>query len=438
MAGLLTKALGASARRLRVETLVRLRWLAIAGQLAAVLFVRYALDFDLPLWWCLSAIAASAALNIGLRLRFARNHRLDDAPAAGLLAFDILQLSALLFMTGGLANPFVILALAPIVISAVSLPRAKTYALVALAVALAFALAFRHLPLPWAGAPPVLPPAYIAGVFIAFALSAVFVTLYASRVAVEARELADALSATELVLAREQHLTQLDGLAAAAAHELGTPLATIALVSKELARNADKPPAREDIDLLNQQARRCREILGTLTSLSNDSDGILERMSIAHLVAEVVEPLRPFGVELVHTCEGQKPEPCCLRSPGVIYGLGNIIENAVDFAQERVDVRAFWNEKIVCVEVTDDGEGFAPDILARLGEPYVTTRSSGERRAKTEDSPGLGLGLFIAKTLLERSGARVRLGNRAERSGARVAIEWQRPLFERDATDRDT
>lgn len=433
MSDLSINDLGRNARRLRVDTLVRLRWLAVAGQLVALLLVRFGLGFPLPVGLCLLAIAASAALNLVLRLKFARNARLEDGPATGLLTFDLLQLACLLYLTGGIENPFVILALAPVVISAVSLPRAPAAYLVVVMIALALFLAFAHQPLPWReGAELSLPALYRAGIWISLGLSGVFVALYAGRVAEEARLLSDALAATELVLAREQHLSQLDGLAAAAAHELGTPLATIALVTREWSKNPTALPAPEDLDLLTQQVRRCRDILGKLTSLGNDPDSVLTQMTIGVLLEEVIEPHRNFGVEVAATSTGVAPEPVCARSPGILYGLGNLVENAVDFARSKVEVQARWTETTVGVLIADDGPGFAPEILSQLGEPYVTTRGA-DRKAKIEEASGLGLGLFIAKTLLERSGATVRIGNRSgPETGAAIDIEWSRQNFERD------
>ena len=425
--------LGHSARRLRVDTLVRLRWLAVAGQLVALLTVRYGLGFPLPMGLCFVAVVSSAALNVGLRLTFERNHRLAEWPASALLTFDLLQLASLLYLTGGLDNPFVVLALAPVVIGAVSLPRGQAAYLVALMVGLTLLLAFHHRPMPWIeGAALSLPPVYRAGIWIALGLAGIFVALYAGRVAQEARLLSDALAATELVLAREQHLSQLDGLAAAAAHELGTPLATIALVTKEWTKNPVTPPAPDDLELLSQQVRRCREILGKLTSLGSDPGSVLTHMTLGVLLEEVVQPHRNFDVDVRVVMDGSAPEPVCSRSPGVLYGLGNIVENAVDFARSTVEARANWDAAAVSVTITDDGPGFAPEILSSLGEPYVTTRAA-DRRAKIDETTGLGLGLFIAKTLLERSGADVLISNRAgPQTGAVVQIRWPRADFERD------
>ncbi|MBV8851509.1 MAG: ActS/PrrB/RegB family redox-sensitive histidine kinase [Methylobacteriaceae bacterium] len=424
--------LGRRARRLRVDTLVRLRWLAIAGQSAAVLGTYFGLRFPLPIGPCLLGIAVSAALNLTLRLRLSRTHRLADGPAAALLGFDILQLSALLYLTGGIENPFVMLFLAPVMISAVSLPGRLTLTLAALMIVCATGLTVEHMPLPWfADERLALPLLYRISIWVALVLGAAFIGIYAARVAEEARRLGDALTATELILAREQHLTQLDGLAAAAAHELGTPLATIALVTAELRKQTPQDAAtKEDLALLAQEIARCRTILGKLTSLSEDSDGVFDRMKLSQLIEEVVEPQRNFGVEVRVSQTGDGPEPVCLRNPGLMYGLGNLVENAIDFARSEVRIGAVWSSQAVTVMIEDDGPGFLPDVLGHLGEPYVSSRF--DRRAKSEEGSGLGLGLFIAKTLLERSGASVKTANAdPPETGARITIRWSRELFER-------
>ncbi len=423
--------LGHHARRLRLDTLLRLRWLAIAGQTVAVLIIYGLLNFDVPISLCFVAIAASAWLNIGLRLRFPLTQRLKDLSAFALLSFDILQLSGLLFLTGGLTNPFAVLFLAPIMVSAMSLSWRGTLLLMLLMVTAASLLAFYHFPLPWhRGVALELPYLYVAGIWMALVSGAAFVAVYAYRVSEEARALSDALTATELVLAREQHLTQLDGLAAAAAHELGTPLATITLVVKDLEKSVEAgTPLAEDVGLIAQEVSRCRTILSKIASLGNEGPGMLDDMSVSHLVEEVVGPQRDFGVALRIERQGEGPEPKCLRNPGLLYGLGNIVENAIDFATAEVRILIRWSALCVSITVEDDGPGFSGDVITRLGEPYLTSR--GTRKAKAEGE-GLGLGLFIAKTLLERSGATVAMGNAAvTHLGARVEAIWPRAVFER-------
>ena len=424
--------LGGRSRRPRVDTLVRLRWLAISGQLAAVLATRFVLGFEMPFVACCLVIGASVWVNIGLRIRFAHSDRLGDRPAFVLMAYDLLQLTLLLYLTGGLENPFAMLFLAPLMIAAVSLSAAYTTWLTLLVVVGATTLTMYHRPIPWfSGEEMHLPPLYQAGIWGAIVLGAVFSSAYAWRIAEEARRLSDALAATELVLVREQHLSQLDGLAAAAAHELGTPLATIKLVVNDLQKQfAAEGPVGEDLTLLKQELERCRKILGTLTSLGSEPGHIIGTLTLGHLIEEAVHPQRDFGIQIAIAKEGEGAEPQSARNPGVIYGLGNLIENAIDFAAADVRIVARWTEAIVAVVIEDDGPGFAADVVLQLGEPYLTHKAN--RRAKGEaGSGGLGLGLFIAKTLLERSGASVSMVNAAAPArGARVTILWQRSEFE--------
>lgn len=434
MVELLDLDLGRHSRRLHVDTLVRLRWLALSGQTAALLFTYFVLGFSLPLGLCLMVIAMSAALNIGLRITYGRVDQLNELPAAAVLAFDIIQLTALLYLTGGIENPFSMLFLAPIMISAVSLGGWITLSLTALMIGAASLLTVAHHPLPWfPGETLKLPLIYATGLWTAHVVSAAFIAIYLWLVALEARKLAEALTATELVLAREQHLTQLDGLAAAAAHELGTPLATVTLVVRDLEKQIPATdPLAEDVALLAQQVARCRNILGKLTSLGGDAGDILDEMTLSLMIEEVVGPQRDFGVKITIVENGEGRQPVARRNPGILYGLGNLIENAIDFAASEVRIAACWNDSSVKLVIEDDGPGFSPDVIGRIGAPYVTTKT--HRRAKSEDGAGLGLGLFIAKTLLERSGAFVATANVSPpKSGARITIVWQRAVFERGA-----
>jgi two-component system sensor histidine kinase RegB len=294
-----------------------------------------------------------------------------------------------------------------------------------------------HLPLPWdKNRPLALPSLYIGGIWVAILLGVGFTAVYAWRVSAEADDLAEALAAAEMVMAREQHLSQLDGLAAAAAHELGTPLATITLVAKEIANAAPPDSAlAEDIALLRQEVDRCRTILSTLTSLDEDS-GPLSTFVLSQLLEEIAGPQRPFGVPIIVRVEGEGEEPVMRRNPSVLYGVGNLVDNAVDFASSGVTLSGRWSASRVEIEVSDDGPGFAPEILLRAGEPYITSRgrSRGRGASMGDDRTarqGLGLGLFIAKTLLERAGAQVAFANHPrERGGARITVTWPRKAFE--------
>jgi two-component system sensor histidine kinase RegB len=419
-------------RNVRLDTLVRLRWLAVIGQTTAVLVVYLGLDFELPIWACLAVIALDAWLNVALRLRFRMTLRVEPDRAAWLLAFDIAELAILLFLTGGLENPFAFLFLGPVLLSATALTPRLTVMLGAFAAACATVLIFVHYPLPWdADQPLEMPPIYTMGVWLSLLLAIGFIGAYAWQLTEEARQLADALAATELVLAREQHLSQLDGLAAAAAHELGTPLSTITVIATEIERELEpNSPHADDVKLLREQAQRCRGILAKLTQLSASAEPF-DRVPLSALIEETVAPHRNFGVAInVALAPHDAAEPIGRRNPVILYGLGNLLENAVDFARERVDVTADWSAEEIALTINDDGPGFAPEIMDRIGEPYVTGRRHMQASVDVE-AGGLGLGLFIAKTLLERSGATLVFANRTSpEHGASVRVCWASPDFE--------
>ncbi|YCI02281.1 ActS/PrrB/RegB family redox-sensitive histidine kinase [Ensifer sp. D2-11] len=417
-----------SNRSLRLQTLVRLRWLAVGGQSLAVIVTALWLQFPLPVVPCSVLIACLALLNVLLTLRFPPTQRLTPPAAFTLLGIDLAQLTALLFITGGLANPFAPLLCVPVIISSASQPKPQSIVLAGLAVLGVTALAFSPFPLPWyPGTLLLMPRVLTAGIWFAIVSMTAFAAFYTYRVSLEASELSEALTATELVLQREKHLSQLDGLAAAAAHELGTPLATISVVAKEMERElGDDPRFGEDVHLLRSQSERCRDILRRLTTLSSESEEHMRLLPLSSLIEEVMAPHREFGIEIELKEQGDRAsEPVGIRNAGILYGLGNLLENAVDYARKKVTVTTEHTAERVRVTIEDDGDGFSPDILARIGEPYVT------RRQKDDSAGGLGLGLFIAKTLLERSGARLRFENGGSKHpGARVSVEWPRVLMD--------
>jgi two-component system, sensor histidine kinase RegB len=430
------EAFANSAGLLSLRTLVRLRWLAVLGQSVAVLGVHFFLDFPLPLGLCLAVIALSAWLNIFLTLRWRSSLRLAPSHAGLLLGYDVIQLALLLYLTGGLENPFAFLFLVPVTVSATSLPLKWTLGLSVMAFACASFLALFHLPLPWSiAAPLVLPPVYVSGMWVALVCGVVFSSIYARRIAEEARLMSSALTAAELVLAREQRLSALDGMAAAAAHELGTPLATIALVAKELKRELPKKGSHtEDIDLLISQTARCREILSRLANRDAQTDDMYERVKLTVMIEDLVSPLRgpDVTIDISSVDDGAataSPEPVFRRNPAITYGLGNLLENAVDFAETKVGIIARWSASKVSVLISDDGPGFDQNIFDRLGDPFVTTRPGYDVDGENEKGrhEGMGLGFFIAKTLLERSGAAVSLANRPQpEHGAVIQLNWQR------------
>lgn len=453
---------GRRGRGLTLRTLVLLRWAALAGQTATVALATAWLHFEFPLMACLAVIGVGALVNLAATARlYGRESALADGPQTALhLGFDILQLSLLLALTGGLQNPFALLLVAPVTVAAASLPGRQAMLLGLGVLAATSALFFWSLPLPWVRGEQIeMPGLYLFGVWLALVTGVVFTAGYTWRVSADAEKLELALATTQDVLQREQRLAALGGLAAAAAHELGTPLATIQVVAKELLRDSrSEGPIAEDARLLLQQAERCRDILKQLSQAPETGDRLYADVSLKALLNEVVEPHRGFDLDfevVVRTPPGQDP-PRVRRLPEVIHGLSAFVENAADFAASKVRVAAIVDAGWIVVEVVDDGPGVAPDILPRLGEPYVTSRPQAKaRRAlaeqlraatrarrgqpppKAEVTPsqgGMGLGFFIARTLIERTGGQVTVGagdgGPGDNRGARVAARWPRGRLE--------
>ncbi len=415
-----------------LRKLVLIRWIAVIGQAATLLVIHYGLGYRLPISSALAVVAASAVLNAAASLPRSAGARLGDREAALYLAYDTLQLGLLLYLTGGLQNPFAMLMLAPVTVSATILSRSSVIGLSALTVAAISALSFVYRPLPSRGGVLFDPPAlYMLGIWTALVCSTIFIAGYAWSIAAEARRMRDAFSATQLALAREQRISAVGSLAAAAAHQLGSPLATIAVIAKELARElpADSPHAA-DAELLLSQSERCRTILTDLARQREGGHGSpFARLPFSALVEAAGEPYVVPGITMHYEigagrdAEGHPvEEPLVPRSPEIMHGLGNLIQNAIQFATREVVVTTSWSEDMVAVDIVDDGPGFAPAVLPRIGEPYISGRASAPPAVGT---PHMGLGIFIAQSLLERTGARLSFANLAD-GGAQVLIEWRR------------
>lgn len=410
----------------RFRTLMLIRWIGVIGQAVALFVVHVGFGLELPMVLALGIVGVSALLNLVLQLSPPTGGRIDHRQATLFLTYDLLQLAALLFLTGGLYNPFAVLILAPVTISATVLSRTTTIALSALAIFLVSVMAFWYLPLPlpfvW------MEPSRMAalGLWMALVCAIVFVASYTFAVAEEARRMSDALSATQMALAREQRVSALGGLAAAAAHELGSPLSTIAVAAKELERDvpSDSPYA-DDVRLLVSQSQRCSEILAQLSHLPEEVDPAtpFERLPLSALVELAALPYEKDEVEVDFEQKGEDgvPEPMVPRTPELLHGLGTLIQNAVQFAKSRVVVESGWDGDEARIAILDDGPGFSPVVLAELGEPYVSSRSGGGGH--------MGLGVFIALSLLDRGGAAVAFDNRPE-GGARVVVRWDRAILE--------
>jgi two-component system sensor histidine kinase RegB len=421
--------------RIRLRTLVLIRWFAITGQAAAVLVVHFLLEFELPIGPALAAVAVSAVVNLALIVRRPAGGSLGDRAAAGYLAYDTCQLAVLLYLTGGLGNPFSFLLLAPVTVSATILSLHSTVALCSLALVCISVLAGWHLPLPSGAEQVSIPHIYILGGWAALAIGIVFFTAYTWRVAEDARRLSDALSASQLALAREQERSAVGGLAAAAAHELGSPLGTIAIAASEIARGLEPgSPIRDDVELLISETGRCRDILAGLVRHPRGSGATpFERLPIAMVVEAAAAGHRRAGIEVRFdaapgseaAADGTPPAdaPVVALGAEIIHGLGNLVQNAVQFAATLVVVRTRWIGHDVTVSVTDDGPGFPHFVLERLGEPYISVRE--------EQGEHMGLGIFIAQTLLQKTGAELEFRNHAD-GGAEVVIRWPHGVMDTD------
>ena len=451
---------GARARWVRLRTLTTLRWLAVIGQSAAVAVAVLSFDLALPIEPCVLVIASSVVFNIVSMQVFSPGARLNDRAATISMMFDLAQVAALLFLSGGLSNPFAMLILGPVIISASTLTLRSALLIAVSALVLVAAMVRWSIPLTFANGRVFQPePLYIFGIWAALTISILFMTFYARRVTVETYRMTRALRAAETALAREQRLTAIGGLAAAAAHELGTPLATIKLVSGELADELrNNPDLKEDAELIRQQADRCRDILSDL-SQGGRSDEHVRRVPISSLVTEAAEPHSDRGAHIIIRLDGRaladtKPQPIVYRRAEIVHGLRNLIQNAVDFAETTIWVDITTTETVLRIAIGDDGPGYPDDLIEKLGDPYISSRSrkiSAARADRSNDYTGMGLGLFIAKTLLERSGGRVsfataernmRKQNRGKSledrspSGALAVVVWRRPELEVPAQER--
>jgi len=433
---------GTGGGRVRLRTLINLRWLAIAGQSAALFLVYFALGYSLPFLYCAAAILASVAINVGLALRYPPSYRLTNRAATFYLAFDVAQLGTLLYFTGGITNPFALMFLAPVVIAATSLNLSNTMILAFFAFASVSVIGMWHEPLPWPQAETLLlPPLYQAGIWAALVLGIGFTAVYAWRISSESARMSAGLSATQLALSRERRLASIGALATAAAHELGTPLGTIAVVARELERALpENSPEIEDARLLREQAERCRAIIARLAHPEEAMLGGIARLPLGAFLDDIAHQHRSEDIEVavrVVSLRDDDVVPQVWRVPELVHGLGNILENAADFAQSRVTVEARWDAGSLYVTVDDDGPGFAPEIFEALGEPYVTSRPGHRAPGETQmmpDAPidgheGMGLGFFIAKVLLEQTGGLVKATN-PPGGGARVAIAWARGVID--------
>jgi two-component system sensor histidine kinase RegB len=429
----------------RLRTLTALRWIAITGQTLVLILASSQFGVQLDLAACLAVVAAAAAVNFLFIFAFPGSARLSVSQTAAALVFDTCQLSVLLYLTGGLNNPFALLLIVPATIAAATLPGVVAMAVGAITVVSVSVIAWTSTPLQLASGDVVTtPPLFSFGLWISIVIGIIFLGFYSRRIAAEVKSMSDALLATQVTLAREQKLSDLGGVIAAAAHELGTPLATITLVSSELSEMvADQPELLEDVRLIRAQADRCRDILRSMGQ-SGKSDLLVKSAPVSEVIREAAEPHQGRGKEIrvsVFTSEGSGAiQPEILRQPELVHGIRNLIQNAVDFAADIVWIDCNWTADVLSIHISDNGPGYPANVIGRIGDPFLRGRRGDDPSARP-GYDGMGLGLFISKTLLERTGATVRFTNgtdpfltedeRPEKCGAVATIIWPRERIER-------
>ena len=413
-----------------IETI---RWIALFGQLLAIFIVQFGFNFDLPLTACLVVIGASAGVGFIENYIRRRDDNLSINALFGLLVFDVVQLAILLYLTGGLINPFAIMFLAPVTISATVLPQGRTLQLVVIVVVLASVLAAYHDPLPWGEAMLDLPTLYVVGLWGALVLTTIFVAVYAGMVARQSRDLARGLAEARLTMAQEQQMVALGSLATAAAHKLGSPLNTITLIAHELGKmdpQKDFDLIREDLVLLQSETDRCRDILAELNqdavSLGNETDDPMPLKALVdNLIDERFADIKSMITVSVSGLD-QSPKPEVMWRPDLLHPLETLIDNAAQFAKTKVEVIVTWSEDTISVTIQDDGPGFQSAVLSKLGEPYNSSRSG--------DDGHMGLGVFIAKTMIENIGGQLKLVNKKGGRGAQVTVHWPRQEIDSSGT----
>ena len=425
--------------------MIFLRWVAIVGQLTAILVGQFVYGLQLELGLCYFAVGLSIIGNLVAAFVFPENKRLSERENLSMVMFDLLQLGFLLFLSGGMHNPFALLLLGPVTVSAAVLTTRSTLLAGGTAIAMVTLLSKFHLSLRTdQGFILRVPDVFLFGNWIALVIAIVFIGAYSRRITSEMHSMSDALTATQMALSREQKLTDLGGVVAAAAHELGTPLATIKLASSELMDELeDREDLRADAALIREQADRCRDILRDMGQAGKD-DLHLRQAPLMTVISEAAEPHAHRG-KAVHFSHDplagvEMSQPAILRKPEIIHGLRNLVQNAVDFASKNVWVEGHWTADTISIRIVDDGTGFPPHLIGRIGDPFVGRRKTPSEGQDRPGYEGMGLGLFIAKTLLERSGAELSFANgsdpymtapdAAKHTGAIVEVKWPRDTID--------
>ena len=407
--------------KLDKETLLILRWIALSGQFFAIVLVKFIFNFKLELLLCLSIIAIGVLSNFYLKFKI-KEKQLDNYTSTIFLFYDLLQLAVLLYLTGGITNPFTILLIIPAIVSSTFLTLRSTINLSIITILALVIITIDHYPLPHTGDLHFhVPNYYLYAIPTAVIVGLVFLTYFGARFGSESRKRTEALNKLELILAKEHELESIGERAAAAAHSLGTPLSTIAVITKELQKEiGDNPKYSKDINLLLSETRRCSEILKNISQDKLEEDNFLSNVKINDLLNGIVGSFREISEKrLSLIVENNELNPKVQRTLEITYGLRNFIGNAVKYSNSFVDIILESNEKITEIKICDDGPGFSEDIFNVLGEPYIRSENK-----IINSKSGLGLGTFIGKTLLERMKATVKFSRYSKTKGAMVIVKW--------------
>ena len=404
------------------KTLVILRWIALVGQFLTISIVYFIFKFELPFLYCSLIIFIGTLSNLYLHFKFKKN-QLNNFASTLFLFYDLIQLSLLLYLTGGIANPFSILLIVPAIVASTFLNLRSTMNLSITTIIILLGLTVYNLPLAhYRELNFYMPDTYLYALPIAIIITLIFLTYFGVRFGIESRKRTEALNKLELILAKEHELESIGLQAAAAAHSLGTPLSTITVIARELEKEiGNNSKYSKDIDLLLSQTQRCSNILKNLSKDQFKDDNFLSNIKVEQLLNEILRSFSEISEKKLSLfSEKNELNPQIERTLEITYGLRNFIGNAVKYSDSAVDITLESNKKITEVKVCDDGPGFSEDVMSVLGEPYIRSKNK-----IISSKSGLGLGTFIGKTLLERMKAKVLFEKCTKTNGAMVIIKWQ-------------
>ena len=411
----MSKLANSFSNKILLSNLIKIRWVAIIGQLAAITLAYFYFHINIPILICLLVVFISTLVNI-ISLYFKRNtDYLSDNEAFLFLLFDTMQLATLLYFTGGIFNPFSLLLIAPLVISASYLRITFSVILSSLSVVIVTFISFFYIEIEWSANFEV-PKLFTFGLILALIISIIFITIYVYIFAKSSRQISDALTETSTALANQKKLSEVGSLSAAAVHELSTPLNTIFLILDDI-RNDEvlnkNSKIKTELNLLKSQAERCKEILLRLSkNPQNLKDDFLDKTTISNIIKINYEKFKKDNIDMILKTPVSLNEPNIKFTDELMYGIGNIIQNAVEYAKKTIKVNLLWDKEILKIYIIDDGKGFLKETLDKIGNPYISTKNK----------KGMGLGIFIAKNLIENIGGKIYFSNNINSKGSTVEI----------------